>query len=555
MIKELSQHIRDACVDLFDIEVDPELTRPEEQFGDFATNAALRLAPKLGKPPREIAEAIAEKLSSQRIPAEVAGPGFVNICLSDKDLFDSARDNKSDKPLESQTTVVEYSDPNPFKILHAGHLYTTLVGDAIANILEQAGADVHRANYGGDVGLHVAKSMWAILQDLGGEHPEKLADIASEQKLKWLSQQYIKGNNAYEQDEHAKNAINQLNKRIYGLHEESDKSSPFARIYWTCRQWSYDGFEDLYAKLKVEEFEKYYPESSVTKLGLETIRAHLGKVYEESEGAVVFRGEESGLHTRVFITKSGIPTYEAKDVGLLLQKRKDYEFDRSVVITANEQAQYMQVVLASVAKFEPKLVDATIHLTHGMVKLAGGVKMSSRKGNFLTADEVLSAASKATANTRGQEKPLVTLGAIKYAFLKNHIGGDIIYDAQESVNLEGNSGPYLQYALVRAKSILGKGHVSSAKGQEIDKLDKFERTLARKLGMYPEVFSVAAKELSPHHICTYLYELAQTFNRFYENSQVLNDPRSHIRLKLVESYAKTLEDGLRILGIPVLEKM
>ncbi len=560
MTKELSQQVRAICIDLYGVEADPELTRPDPQFGDFASNVALRLANKLGKNPKDIAEEIKKaagpKLSGKVSKISIEGPGFINFWLADKELFAAATKINIDKPLDGQTVVVEYSDPNPFKILHAGHLYTTLVGDGIANILEESGADIHRVNYGGDVGLHVAKCMWAILKELGGEHPDKLAEVPSGKKLKWLSEKYIEGNKAYAADSVARNTITQLNKRVYAIHADDDEDSPFAQIYWTCRQWSYDGFDDLYAKLKIHQFEKYYPESSVADRGLKIVRQHIPAVYEESDGAVVFRGEKYGLHTRVFINQEGIPTYEAKDVGLIEAKQKDYKFDRSVVITANEQAQYMQVVLKSIEQFEPKLANSTVHLAHGVVKLEGGVKMSSREGNILSADDILESAAAATAKARGQDDPDVTLGAVKYAMLKHRIGGDIIYNAHESVKLEGNSGPYLQYALVRAKGILGKTKGQGTGGTSaIDKLDESERSLARQLSMFPEVLTTASQDLSPHHICNYLYQTCQIFNQFYENSRVIDDPRSDLRSTLVSAYKDILDKGLSILGVPRPERM
>jgi arginyl-tRNA synthetase len=558
MTKELSNQIRDICIELFGEDIDPELTRPDEKFGDFASNVALRLGKKLDKNPRDLAEEISSNISGKPggviAETKVEGPGFINLRIKDSSLFASAVKPNRTEPLDGLTIVAEYSDPNPFKVLHAGHLYTTLVGDAIANILQEAGGDVHRVNYGGDVGLHVAKCMWAIIEKIGGEKPQQLSNVADQQKLAWLSERYAEGNEAYEKGGHKVNAIKALNKRIYAIHIDGDKDSPFAKIYWTCRQWSYDGFELLYERLGVGKFEKYYPESSVAELGMKTVRQHTGDVYEESDGAVVYRGEGEGLHTRVFITKDGIPTYEAKDVGLILQKRNDYDFDKSIVLTDNSQMQYMQVVLASVRKFEPQLADRTEHITHGVIKLAGGVKMSSRRGNFLTADNVLEAARQASVEARGQNDPQVTLGAVKYALLKNKIGGDIIYNPQESVSIEGNSGPYLQYALVRAKSILKKAAAQKAAADSRE-LQAQERTLARQLSQFPEILEEASKELSLHHICGYLYETSQVFNSFYENNRVIGDPRSDVRLALVESYKSILEKGLSILGVPTPESM
>jgi arginyl-tRNA synthetase len=197
-------------------------------------------------------------------------------------------------------------------------------------------------------------------------------------------------------------------------------------------------------------------------------------------------------------------------------------------------------------------VKATSHLTHGIVKLAGGVKMSSRLGNILRAVDVLEAAKVANKELTGQDNENTVLGAVKYAFLKNRIGGDIVYDPKESVSLEGNSGPYLQYAHARARSILAKAGSSGEAGEDFD---TGERPLARKIGEFTEVVDKATAELMPHHIATYLYELAQTFNRFYEQNRVIDDPRQTNRLSLVEKYAQILKNGLNLLGIAAPDKM
>ncbi|HEX7963603.1 MAG TPA: arginine--tRNA ligase [Candidatus Saccharimonadales bacterium] len=557
-MQEMTATLAGVIQELFNVDVRAELTRPEPQFGDYATNVALQLAGRLGKPPREVAEQLAAKLreayGDKAAEITIAGPGFINIRVSDAVLAAAAEAGPTNAPrsFEGQVVVTEYSDPNPFKVLHAGHIYTSVVGAGISNLIEKAGGHVHRVNFGGDVGLHAAKTMWAILQDLGGELPEKLKDIPENGRSEWMAACYVKGTAAYEDDDRAKPEITELNKRIYQLFAENDHDSPFAHIYWTCRQWSYDYFNAFYARIGTP-FEKYYPESDVAPLGLQTVREQLAKgVYKESDGAVVFEGEPYGLHTRVFINGQGLPTYEAKDVGLIMQKWQDYHFDRSVVITGNDIEEYMKVVLKSVEQFEPQLVERTTHFTHGNVKLQGGVKMSSRKGNFLRAVDVLDAANEANKEATGREDEQAVLGAVKYAFLKQRIGADIIFEPKESVSLEGNSGPYLQYAHARARSILKKG---GAAAEHLSDLDEYERGLARKISEYPDVLDKAVRELLPHYICTYLYELAQAFNRFYEHAQVVGDPREAARLKLVELYADVLKDGLTLLGIAAPEHM
>lgn len=551
---------------LFDREIDVSLSRPDPQFGDYATNAALQLAGPLKKNPRDIAEAIAKELQATGDYAEVtvAGPGFINIRIHDdtltselKTILADPNDYGASELYKDKVVVTEYSDPNPFKILHVGHLYTSIVGAAISNIIERAGGKVHRVNFGGDVGLHVAKAMWQVLRKLSGEHPDKLADIPEEQRSKWLAACYVEGTRVYETDETAKREIIVLNKKIYQLHTNDDHTSALAQIYWTCRQWSYDYFDAFYQRLNTP-FEKYYPESEVAPIGLKAVLEQKEEgIYKDGNGAVVFEGEPYGLHTRVFINSEGLPTYETKDVGLSIEKWRDYHFDQSIIITGNDIIEYMKVVLKSIEQFEPKLATRTIHLTHGNVKLAGSVKMSSRKGNVLLAVDVIELIADAQEIAQGNRHEEPVLGAIKYAFLKNRIGPDVIFEPQETVSLQGNSGPYLQYALSRARSILSKlsNDASTNIQTPPNGYDQYERALLFKLTEYSSVTQQATRTLEPHQVCTYLYELAHVFNRFYEKSKVAGDEREEIRRKLVMAYAAILKTGLELLGIPTPERM
>ena len=562
MKRDLEAEVIKVCRELFQLDVSVVLTRPDEQFGDYTTNIALQLSKKLNDKPRDVAEKISEHLrnSSRELVAEieVAGPGFINMRVQDKTLID-ALSSEQNRSLDGKNMVVEYSDPNPFKVLHAGHLYTTITGNSITRILEHAGASVQRLNYGGDVGLHVGKTMWAIVQNFGGEYPEKLNDVDNKQRPEWLSDRYVEGNTAYDENDQNKSEIREYNKRVYELHAQNDHDSAFAQIYWTCREWSYSGFDDLYKQLQVHAFDRYITESEVTPIGIELVHKGLDEgVYTKSDGAVVFEGEPYGLHTRVFINSEGLPTYEAKELGLAALKWRDYSFDVGIIITANDIVEYMKVVLQSLQHFYPEIVSRSKHFTHGMIKLPGGKKMSSRKGNILRASDIIQAASDANKALNGQDNHETVLGAIKYALLKNRVGGDIIYDPEQSVSLEGNSGPYLQYAHARAMSILAKA--ANTANNNIDvfrsiELEKDERSLIRKITEFNEVFDVAVTELLPHHICTYLYELAQTFNHFYEHNRVLGEEREKIRLACIEYYASTLKKGLDLLGIVAPDRM
>ena len=564
-MEKISGIIVRAVKSLFNLDVEVILSRPEAKFGDLATNVALTLAGRLGKNPREIAEQIATELKNHDdfTSVEIAGAGFINMRLSDAYLTRElgemlAMPNDYGRPstYKNQIVVTEFSDPNPFKVLHVGHLYTSIVGDAISRLIELAGGEVHRVNFGGDVGMHVAKCMWGIITKLGGENPESLPiDLPIGERMQWVASSYVDGNKAYENDE-TKAEIADINKRIYRIFDEDDHDSDFAKIYWACRTWSYEYFDDFYDRVGMK-FEKYYPESATTPLGLKTVQEQTEKgVFKESNGAIVFDGEPYGLHTRVFINSNGLPTYEAKDVGLSLMKWQDYHFDKSFIITGADIVDYMKVVIKSIEQFEPEMAARTEHITHGMMKLAGAVKMASRLGNFLKAEDVLDMVENYQKEAQGAINQDTVLGAVRYALLKNRLGPDIIFEPETSVNAQGNSGPYLQYSHARARSILRKigfnGQDSLAKNQDFD---EYERSLMVKLTEWPEILAMAVDELVPHVICTYMYELAQIFNRFYENSRVEGDPRASVRTCLVAAYADILRNGLGALGIVAPEKM
>lgn len=565
-MQDIIKIIQKAVDDLFGKDILVQLTRPEARFGDLATNVAMQIAKKTAENPRQVAERITSKLQKMKQfkAVSIAGPGFINLTIDDKLLLDELKkvvnlaDNygKPDK-YKGQTVITEYSDPNPFKVLHVGHLYTSVVGDAISNLIESSGGEVHRVNFGGDVGLHVAKTLWAIIKRLGGELPDELMKIDKASRPEFMAACYVEGTRAYEDDEIAKTEITALNKKVYDFHIKKDQDSPLAKIYWLGRQWSYDYFDSFYQRIGVA-FEKYYPESLVAPVGLSTVLEQKDKgIYKDSDGAVVFVGEDYGLHTRVFVNQEGLPTYEAKDVGLSITKAQDYDFNESIIITGNDIIEYMKVVLKSIEQFRPDLSSKTRHITHGNVKLTGGVKMASRKGNFLRAVDVLDMVAEANQIAQGNQDNAPVLGAIKYAFLKNRIGADIIFEPSESVSLQGNSGPYLQYSLARGKSIINRAGVEDYRLSldSVEDLTEVEKSVVLKMSEYPEVLKQAVAELAPHQICTYLYELAQSFNRFYENSPVIGDERQDLRLCLVEGYTMILQAGLKILGVPTPERM
>ena len=557
-MQNLKNELKKVIQKLYHLDFDPEITvSPENIDADYSTNAPLKLAKSLHKPPMDIANELVTDLKSHNSGSErgdeknfsISQPGFLNFTLSNdflikhlNDLSDNFKKQIASHSFAGKTVICEFSDPNPFKVLHVGHLYTSIVGDSIGKLFEYAGAKVIRANFGGDVGLHVAKTMYILQQ----KPFEKLT-------IEDIAKCYVEGTAAYDDNEEAHEEITKLNKEIYRINAENFHDSDLAKLYWKGRELSYDYFDQFYDSIGVN-FDKYYPESTVATLGLKTVKEQLEKgVYEFSNGAVIFNGDKFGLHTRVFINKEGVPTYEAKDVGLIFTKWQDYHFDKSIVITGSEQLEYMKVVLKSVEQYAPELVEKTCHLTHGLVKLPGGVKMSSRKGNFLKAVDVLNMVKNALKSEYNSNDEKVSLAATKYAFLKYKMGGNIIFDPKESVKMTGNSGPYLLYSCVRAKKILLSHQIDQT--VENYSYNTFERNLAKKILEYKEILNICVQEMAPHKLANYLFELAQEFSRFYENCQCVGSAEESERLKLVRIYLDTMTHGLNILGIEIPESM
>ena len=546
-MEEIREQLKQAIKNLYNLDFDPELTvSPANIDADYSTNAPLKLAKDLHKAPTEIAGEL--KTNLEELQISISMPGFLNFKIP-TDVLNNAINNlyndfdggvKSDD-YAGKTVICEFSDPNPFKVLHVGHLYTSVVGDSISRLYEYAGANVIRANFGGDVGLHVAKTLYVLQQK-----PQENFTIED------IAKCYVEGTAAYDDDEAAHAEITKINKEIYDINTNDKHDTRLAELYWQGRTLSYDYFKDFYASIGLT-FDKYYPESSVAGLGLKTVKEQLEKgVYEVSDGAVIFDGDKYGLHTRVFINKEGVPTYEAKDVGLIFTKWQDYHFDKSVVITGSEQLDYMKVVLKSVEQYAPDLVAKTSHLTHGLVKLPGNVKMSSRKGNFLKAVDVIDMVKEALKSDYNSSDEKVALAATKYAFLKYKMGGNIIFDPKESVKMTGNSGPYLLYSAVRAKKILA--NCKNSQGTDHD-YNVYEKNLAKALLGYRDVLAEAVREMAPHKLANYLYELAQEFSRFYENCTVAGSAEEAGRAKLVKVYLDTMTHGLNILGIEIPEVM
>lgn len=519
--------------------------------------------------PRALAEKIVAEIEKNK-PAEIekieiAGPGFINFYLSKEFFGNSIKEIEQAEKWGSNTlsagkkVMVEYTDPNPFKPFHIGHLMTNAIGESIARIFEYSKAEVVRANYQGDVGLHVAKSIWALLKNGKGD-----TSLPIEAQAQYIGRCYTEASTAYDEDENAKDEIDAINKKVY---ERSDEQ--INALYDWGRKITLDAFETLYKTLGTKFSPNcYFFESVMAPIGKKVVEENTGKVFTESDGAIVFKAEEYNpkLHTRVFITKQGLPTYEAKEIGLTITKFTQENPDTSIVVTAIEQGPYMEVVQKAISLIHPDYESRMKHVTHGMMRFAHG-KMSSRKGNVITGESLLNDSYElvqerlAEREMTDQQKEIVAhqigISAIKYTILKQQLGGNIIYDEEKSVSFEGDSGPYLQYTAVRSNSILEKAKKEGIVPSYVLPENWETTSLEKYLYRFPEVVLLAYQKLEPHGIATYLGELASTFNSFYAQQQVVNadDTSSPYRVALVESFLKTMKNGLYLLGIEVPEKM
>lgn len=538
------------------------LTHPTDlSHGDYATNIALRLANKLKMSPLELAEKIAKAVPKSELidRVEVLKPGFINIHLSPTQLIaelkrSSTKEFDLGKQFKAKNNhiLLEFGQPNTHKTPHIGHLFSYTFGESLARLTETVGNKVTRINYQGDIGLHVAKCLYGF----NGSDCEKYQNESGEELVNILQKCYQLGATAYEEDTEAKKKIDQINNELYlGKDIELDK-------FWKAtRKWSLDFYKNFETVLGIK-YDKYYFETETATKGKNIITAAVEKYggdFVLSDGATIFKGENYGLHTRVFLTSKGNPTYEAKDIGLIKLKAEDFtDFTESIVLTAVEQNEYWKVVLKATAVLFPDIASRSKHIGFGMINLPSG-KMSSRTGQIINAFSLISTIEdeiRKQYNMNDEEVvKKIALAAIKYSFLKSDPQHNKTFDIETSVAKEGNSGPYLLYTFVRASSILRDQTLNDVEIGE--KLELEESQLLRLLVKFPEVVEQAAQRYSPSDIATYLYSIAQAFNLFYQKHPVLKSEGQSraFRLQLTASTANILQSGLNLLGIQTVEKM
>ncbi len=549
------------------------LERPKSlEHGDYASPFALSIAKREGENPREIAKQIVEKIRENELPPSiqsltVEGPGFINITLAPsfflstvKDIQQTREDYGKHDMLKGERILIEHSSPNLFKPFHIGHMMNNTIGESIVRLVKNGGAKTTVLSYPSDVSLGIGKAVWKLLE-YGVEKLDEFETL--EEKVAFLGTCYAEGTQELKEHPEHEPRVREITQDIY---EHRDTEA--YRAYLKGKELNLQYFVKM-TSLLGSHFDDYIFESEAGRVGAEIVRAWVGDVFKESNGAIVFEPNDEDierdpqLHTRVFINKDGNPTYEAKDLGLLKLKFERYNPDTSIFVTDNEQGPYFRVVSYVAGKIQPEWGEKTVHLTHGRMTFKGE-KMSSRLGNTPLVSEMLDVVRELVYERTKEKDALsdedatkIAIAALKYVILRTQIGKPVNFDPDTSLSFEGDSGPYLLYTYARARSVLRKAEEQEVP-YRVDKLPPdWETTLLeRVLSRYREHTLSALESYSPHIVVNYVTELAQVFNSWYGGTRILTEGEATpYRLALVEATSIVIKNALHLLGIETLEKM
>jgi arginyl-tRNA synthetase len=580
---------------------DVHLEAPEvEGHGDYSCNVAMQLCSKLKakssklkistqklkvdeyKNPGDLAEEIVKRLKKDKKLAkyvsriEVAGPGFINFWLSEGALLDRLENvNKtqeqygSGSALKGKKILLEHTSPNTRKTLHVGHVRNNILGMAVHNIMEFSGADVTMDAINNDRGIHVMKAVWAYMKYGKGKTPES----EGVKPDKFVDKYYTIGSKEAE-NEDIKEEMQELLRRW----EAGDKE---VRGIWNkLRDWTFKGFAETYKKLGSKHDHQWF-ESDFYEKGRETVDLGLKKrVFKKlDDGAVLSNLEKYKLSDAIILRADGTTMYHTQDLYLTQLKRKKYTSDLYIWDIGPEQSLYLNQLFAMLEQLGIGKRSDYFHLSYGYVFLKGKGKMSSRRGNVVSADwlmeEVVKKAKEIIDDSgtgRGLSKvekekvaESVGLAAIKYGLLKVARLTDLQFDIEESLSIEGNSGPYIQYTVARTNSVHAKFKVQNSKLKTTTKNlkpNKEEMLLLRSFVHFPEVVEEAAEKYAPNLICNYLFDLAQKYNAFYNQHRILNpevkgkrQELKEFRLAITQATGQILKNGLTLLGIDTPERM
>ncbi|MFN8430091.1 MAG: arginine--tRNA ligase [Spirosomataceae bacterium] len=589
VLNQISQKIAQTIAEIYGVNEEVTLQPTRKDFEGDYTYVFFGLVKSLKKSPPEIGNALGTYLleNFEDFESYNVVQGFLNLKLKNRFWLTVFKNVISENivkeiPENAPAVMVEYSSPNTNKPLHLGHLRNNFLGYSVSEILKAAGYNVTKACLVNDRGIHICKSMIAYSKFGNGETPESGC----------LKGDHLVGKYYVEFDKAYKAEINDLIAKGIS-EEEAKKKAPIMLeaqdllVKWEQNDpetidlwkklngWVYEGFGKTYKTIGVD-FDKTYYESNTYLLGKDLVEEGLsnGIFYKKEDNSVWIDLTEEGLDHKLVLRGDGTSVYITQDLGTTDLKFSDFHSEKSIWVVGNEQDYHFKVLFAIMKKLGRSYAEGCYHLSYGMVDLPSG-KMKSREGTVVDADDLVAEMIE-TAAVSTKEKGkiddfendeaqnlfrMLALGALKYFLLKVEPKKRMLFNPEESIDFQGNTGPFIQYTHARIKSILRRANIAENQTIEIAEgsiLNKEELDLVFLLNQYNDIIQKAAEEYSPAIIANYVYDLAKTFNGFYAQHSVINETDESIktlRLALVKKIAQTIKHGMGLLGIEVPEKM
>ncbi len=582
MLNNLKDNIKDIISLKYGIDKNIiEFQKTRKEFEGDLTLVVFPLIRIFKKSPEEICNEIGYLLSRHImfISSFNVIKGFLNIVLNNNFWIESIIKISKTKNYgitkknnKSETTLVEFSSPNTNKPLHLGHVRNIVLGDSVSRIIEATGKNVKRVQIINDRGIHICKSMLAWQTFGNGETPEKINMKGDHLVGKY----YVKFNQEYNKE------LVELRNKGYGEYECINKSrlntkakelllrwesndNEVIKLWSQMNNWVYAGFNETYKKLGVT-FDKNYYESETYLLGKDLIEEGLKSnvFYKKEDNSVWVDLTEFGLDEKLLLRSDGTAVYITQDIGTAIQRFKDFKFSEMVYTVGNEQNYHFDVLFKILKKLNYSWANMCHHLSYGMVDLPEG-KMKSREGTVVDADDLLNHVLYSSLELSNQlnkkndlsnkDHEVISLAAIKYFLLKVDAKKNMMFNPKESIDFNGNTGPFLLYTYARIKSLIRKNNTNI----EIKKVEinSIEKDLIKKIIEYPEVIRDSALSYNPSLICNYIFEMVKIYNRYYQNNEILVDDQltRSLRLTISEEVSKIIKSSADLLGFEVLEKM
>lgn len=583
----IADHVKAAVKKIHGVDLETvEFQGTRKDFEGDITLVTFPMLRQVKTNPAQLGEAIGNYLIEEDSSIEKFNvvQGFLNIVLSDEYYLNFFAEIKDDPKFgqgvpQEDSVMVEYSSPNTNKPLHLGHIRNNLLGYSVAEILKTAGKKVYKTQIINDRGIHICKSMLAWKRFGNGETP----DSSGLKGDKLVGKYYVKFDVAYKEEvsyliaqgkseEEAKAQAPILLAAQKMLQKWEAGDPEVVELWSTMNQWVYDGFEKTYQKLGVD-FDKNYYESQTYLLGKNVVTEGLekGVFYRKEDGSVWIDLTDEGLDEKIVLRSDGTAVYITQDIGTAIQRVEDFASNGMVYTVGNEQDYHFKVLFLILKKLGYEWAENLVHLSYGMVDLPSG-KMKSREGTVVDADDLVEEMTitarkiseelgKLEGYSEKEKKELhemIGLGALKYYILKVDPKKRILFNPEESVDFQGNTGPFIQYTYARIQSILRKANFDYSETILHYDLNNKEKELIKQLQLYPEVIGLAAENHSPALIANYTYELVKEFNSFYQNITILgteNEIQKKLRVQLSHKVGEVIRSSFGLLGISVPERM